>query len=428
MKRSLTHALSHAVGATVLLRGFVDTIRDQKHVVFIMLRDHTGLVQIVCEKEQGLPLANLTPESTVTIIGLVVAAPQVKTGGIEVQCTEIIIEAVAETPLPIASDSSSDKKLDWRCLSLRDAKSRLVFEVQTTMTQAMHAYWQCHEFIEIHSPKLMGTDSESGAEVFKVEYFDTTAYLAQSPQFYKQMAMSAGFEKIFEIGPVFRAEPSFTSRHATEYISIDMEISWIDTHEEIMEVIEEWLCAIIQTVKDTHGEAIKQHFGIDLIVPSIPFPRMTLEEAREILAVKGHIIAHKADLDSAGEKLLFEHIKAITGHDFVFVTDYPAEARAFYHRYYPGTTTTQSFDLLWKGLEISTGAMREHRLEKLKQQAIDKGLSHEPLQHYFDFFRFGSPLHGGCGIGFERLLMMLLGLSSIRDATYLYRGPNRLSP
>ncbi len=428
MKRSMLCALPHTIGQSVLVQGFVDAIRDQKHVMFIMLRDKTGLTQIVCEKDQGFPLNDLTPESAITVKGTVVSAPQVKTGGIEIKCAELIIESQAETPLPIATDSSSDKKMDWRYLSLRDTKNRLIFEVQTTMTQAMHDYWRKNEFTEIHSPKLMGTASESGAEVFKVGYFDRTAYLAQSPQFYKQMAMAAGFEKIFEIGPVFRAEPSFTSRHATEYISIDMELAWIDSHEDIMRVEEEFLRDVIQAVKDKHGDTIKQHFNIDIIVPSLPFPRITLDEARAILETKGHVITSKADLDSIGERLVFDYIKETTGHDFVFVTDYPAEVRAFYSRCYPGTDKTQSFDLLWKGLEISSGAMREHRLEILMEQVADKGVSCEPFQDYFDFFRYGCPPHGGCGIGFERLIMLLLGLSTIRDATYLYRGPNRLSP
>lgn len=427
MKRLFARAVPHAVGETVRLQGFIDTLRDQKHVTFIMLRDSTGLVQIVCEKGKGLPLEHLTPESAITVIGHVVKASQVKAGGVEIQCTELVIESRAETPLPIASDSGSDKKLDWRFLSLRDPKSRLVFEIQTTMTHAMHQYWHAHGFTELHSPKLMGTASESGAEVFKVEYFDTTAYLAQSPQFYKQMAISAGIDKMFEIGPVFRAEPSFTTRHATEYVSVDMEIAWIDGIEDIMQLEEAWLQHVIQAVKDRHGDAITHHYGVDVVVPTVPFPRISLDTARAVLVEKGHRIAHKADLDPAGERLLSQHIRETTGHEFVFVTDYPAEVRAFYHRRH-ADGKTQSFDLLWKGLEITTGAMREHRVDVLKQQATEKGLSLEPLQHYIDFFRFGCPPHGGCGIGYERLLMTLLQTESIRDVTYLYRGPNRLTP
>lgn len=429
MKRSFARALPHAVGETVRVCGFVDTIRDQKHVTFIILRDRTGLAQVVCEKDKGLPLSQLTPESAITVSGTVIAAPHVKRGGVEIQCQELVIESQAETPLPIASDSGPDKKLDWRFLDLRDRRQRLIFEIQTTLTDAMRDYWSREGFTEIHSPKLMGTASESGAEVFKVKYFDTDAYLAQSPQFYKQMAMAAGFERIFEIGPVFRAEPSFTSRHATEYISIDMEIAWIDGIDDIMCIEEEWLAHAITAVKDKHGQEIAEHFGLDLVVPATPFPRITLEAARMILAEKGHVIAHKTDLDPAGERLLYQHIKDTTGHDFVFVTDYPAGVRAFYHkRREDDPSISQSFDLLYKGVEITTGAMREHRHVQLIKQATDKGMSLEPLQSYTDFFRYGCPPHGGCGVGLERVLMLLLGLDNIRETMYLYRGPHRLMP
>lgn len=429
MKRISIMALSNAIGQKVKIQGFVQTIRNQKSVVFVMLRDRTGVVQVVCDKDQFPGVESIPPESCLTLIGSVVLAPQVKENGIEIQCDSLFVESRAETPLPLAADSSLDKKLDWRALSLRSPANLLLFEVQTTMEQAMRDYWQKNDFIEIHSPKLMGTASESGAELFKLPYFDTTAYLAQSPQFYKQMAMAAGFERIFEIGPVFRAELSFTTRHATEYTSIDMEVAWIDSHEDIMQLEEAWLHHTISVIKEKHGDAIKKHFGVEVIIPSLPFPRITLHEARKVLAEKGHKIAHKADLDPAGERLLSDFIKEKFGHEFVFVTDYPAQVRAFYHmRHENDPSLTQSFDLLWKGLEVTTGAKREHRLDRLQQQAFEKGLSPEPLQHYFDFFRYGCPPHGGCGVGMERLLMVLLGRDTIRDVTYLYRGPNRLSP
>lgn len=429
MKRSFIKALPDAVGQKVKIQGFVETIRDQKNILFVMLRDRTGIVQVVCNKTRLLSLKDITLESAVTVTGSVTFAPQVKTGGIEIQCEEFVIESRAETPLPIAADSSLDKKMDWRAVSLRVPENLLLFEVQTTMEQAMRDYWQRHGFIEIHSPKLMGTASESGAELFKLKYFDTTAYLAQSPQFYKQMAMAAGFERIFEVGPVFRAELSFTSRHATEYTSVDMEVAWIDSHDDIMRLEETWLHHVIASVKEKHGVSIKQHFGVDVIVPSLPFPHITLDEARTVLAQRGHVIAHKADLDPAGERLLSQHIREKFGHEFVFVTDYPADVRAFYHmRHEHDPSLTQSFDLLWKGLEVTTGAKREHRLDRLMKQALEKGLSPEPLQYYFDFFRYGCPPHGGCGVALERLLMVMLERDNIREVTYLYRGPNRLTP
>jgi nondiscriminating aspartyl-tRNA synthetase len=429
MKRTLICTLSEHVGAIAKVQGFITTIRDQKSLIFMILEDRTGMVQIVCDKA-SIVTEGLSIGSAITATGKVVLAPQVKQGaGVEIQAQQIIVESQAETPLPIAADSGSDKKLDWRFLHLRDTKERLIFEVKTTLLDALRAYWAQEHFIEIHSPKLMGTASESGAEVFEVKYFDQKAYLAQSPQFYKQMAIAAGFERIFEIGPVFRAEPSFTSRHATEYISIDMEIGWVDDLTEIMRVESEMLAFALQRVKDKHGETIKEHFGVDVVVPVLPFPVITLQDAREILKEQGHIIAHKDDLDPAGERLLSRYAMQHYGHEFIFVTDYPAQVRAFYHRrHMDDPTLTHSFDLLWKGLEITTGALREHRLDRLTQQATEKGMSLEPISDYLDFFRYGCPPHGGCGIGLERVMMLLLGVDNIRDVAYLFRGPNRLTP
>jgi nondiscriminating aspartyl-tRNA synthetase len=429
MERTQICALPECVGALAKIQGFIKTIRDQKTFSFLVLEDRTGVVQIVCDKN-WVETSLLTIGSAITVIGHVVAAPQVKQGqGVEVHAETLIIESSAAAPLPIAADSTTDKKLDWRYLSLRDPKTRLIFEVKTTLLDAMRSYWAQHDFIEIHSPKLMGTASESGAEVFEVRYFDQKAYLAQSPQFYKQMAIAAGFERIFEIGPVFRAEPSFTSRHATEYISIDMEMGWVDDLADIMRVESEILVFALQQVKDKHGDAIKTYFDLDVNVPTLPFPILALSDARKILKEQGHIIAHKDDLDPAGERLLSQYIMKKYGHEFVFVTDYPAHIRAFYHRrHVDDPTLTHSFDLLWKGLEITTGALREHRVEQLEQQAKEKNMTLEPIKDYLDFFRHGCPPHGGCGIGLERLMMLMLGIDNIRDVAYLFRGPNRLTP
>jgi aspartyl-tRNA synthetase len=297
------------------------------------------------------------------------------------------------------------------------------------MEQAMRKYWASHNFLEIHSPKLMGTASESGGELFQLPYFGTTAYLAQSPQFYKQMAMAAGFERIFEIGPVFRANPSFTSRHDTEFVSVDMEISWIESHEDVMLLEEEWLAYVIRRVAQVHGDEIRRLFNVEVHVPAVPFPRITLADARAILADRGHVISHKEDLDPEGERLIARYIAEQVGHEFVFITDYPAEVRAFYHmRYANNPGITKSFDLLWKGLEVTTGAQREHRLDRLEAQAVAKGFDLGPLRDYLSFFKYGCPPHGGMGVGLTRLLMMLLGRSNVREVTYLYRGPNRLRP
>ena len=427
--------LRNHIGETVNIRGFVDVIRDQKRMQFVILRDHTGRAQVVYQRDKDNDavsdtISSLTPESTVEVVGKVIDLPRVKLGGLEIAIEKINVSSIAESPLPITEDSVLDKQLDWRHISLRNSSNFLIFQVQTTLERAMREYWTEHNFIEIHSPKLMAMASESGAELFEVSYFnDWKAYLAQSPQFYKQMAMAAGFDKVFEIGPVFRANPSSTSRHDTEFTSVDMEISWIDSHEDIMKLEEKWLAYILSVVAQEHGEDIKETFGIDVVIPSLPFPRVTLAEVREILEERGHIIDHRDDLDPPGERMFSEYIYEQYGHEFVFVTDYPAMVRPFYHMLQDGNPElTMSFDLLWKGIEITTGAQREHRIDKLVCQAKERGLGLESLQNYLNFFRYGCPPHGGCGVGLTRLLMILLNQQNVREVTYLYRGPNRLSP
>lgn len=434
MNRTLTRQLSAMVGQNVRISGFAQVVRDQKHVQFVVLRDHTGMVQLFHEKGGDkdtlkVIIHSLTLESAFIATGKVVANPNVKLGGIEVILETLEVVGPAESPIPITNDSAPDLQLDWRALSLRRPENTLIFRVQTTMEQAMREFWQQQGFIEIHSPKLMGTASESGAELFQLEYFGQKASLAQSPQFYKQMAMAAGLDRIFEIGPVFRANPSFTSRHDTEFTSVDVEISWIESHEDVMCFEESLLRYTIVRIAETHGAEIKDRFGVDVVIPNLPFPRVSLSEARLILAKRGHIIAHKEDLDPPGERELAEHILEQCGHDFVFVTDYPAEVRPFYHqRHENDPAITKSFDLLWKGIEVTTGAQREHRMDVLSKQAMEKKVPLESISHYIDFFRYGCPPHGGFGLGLSRMLMILLNRKSVRDVTYLYRGPNRLFP
>jgi aspartyl-tRNA synthetase len=276
----------------------------------------------------------------------------------------------------------------------------------------------------------MGTASESGAEVFKLGYFGRSAYLAQSPQFYKQMAIAAGIDKVFEIGPVFRAEPSFTSRHATEFTGVDVVLAWIDGVEDVMVFEERMLAHAIAKVADAHGEAVREQFGVEITVPETPFPCITMAEAHDILRKGGwDPEGIKEDLDPEGERSISAHIQEATGHEFVFITHYPVSIRPFYHmRPVDDPSVTLSFDLLWKGLEVTTGAQREHRYDVLLKQAAEKGMSPEPMQDYLNAFRYGCPPHGGLGMGLGRVLMVMLGLDSIREATFLFRGPNRLTP
>ncbi|MCR2817667.1 aspartate--tRNA(Asn) ligase [Microbacterium sp. zg.Y1090] len=448
-ERVLVQQLQGLPDGPVSVSGWVETVRDQKKVQFVILRDETGAVQLVNPATRPpaadavdapepdadkLALTSLISELTtgtfLTVTGELKHDERVKLGGVEIKIGSLEVASAALPETPIAADSGMDKRMDWRFLDLRQRRNNLIFRVQTTLEHAMRSYWIERDYIEVHSPKLMASASESNAELFEVPYFeDKTAYLAQSPQFFKQMAQVAGFGKIFEIAPAFRADPSFTSRHATEFTSIDAEISWIDSHEDVAAMQEELLQTAIQAVKDKHGAEIEELFGIEVQVPAIPFPRIPLAEAREIVKSRGYDIPRTdGDLDPEGERQISAYVEETYGHQFVFITDYHPEIRAFYHMRDEQTGLTKSYDLLFKGVEITTGAQREHRVDVLIEQAREKGLEQEHLEFYFDFFRYGAPPHGGFGMGLARVLMLLLGQDSIREVTYLFRGPTRLAP
>ncbi|GAB3582561.1 aspartate--tRNA(Asn) ligase [Leifsonia lichenia] len=439
--RVLIKDLAASPDGPVSVAGWVETVRDQKKVQFVVLRDESGAVQLVNPRNVDADGAVIADEPATTISGLSQGTfvratgelkhdERVKLGGIEIKLSTLEVETQAIPETPIAADSGIDKRMDWRFLDLREPKNNLIFRIQTTFEHALRQYWIDNDFVEIHTPKLMASPSESRAELFEVEYFDTTAYLSQSPQFFKQMAQSAGFGKVFEIGPAFRADPSFTSRHATEFTSVDAEVSWIDSHEDVMQLHENLIVAGFTAVKEKHGEQIKELFDVEVTVPSTPFPRIPLAEAKRIVAERGYEVPrHDDDMDPEGERQISAYVKETYGHEFVFLTDYASSIRPFYHMRHEGDASlTNSYDLIFNGVEISTGAQREHRIEVLEEQARDKGLDPEELGFYLDFFRYGVPPHGGFGMGLARVLMLMLHLSNLRETTYLFRGPTRLLP
>ncbi|HLC68037.1 MAG TPA: aspartate--tRNA(Asn) ligase [archaeon] len=431
--RNLIGDLEKYLESDVTVSGWVDSRRDLKRMQFLVLRDHTGMVQAVNEKKGGhveQSIYEASPESAVIASGRLVPNQSVKLRNMEIQLTDVDVVNRAQSPLPIDANSGEEARLDWRFLDLRKPKNNLIFNVQTTAERAMREYWTNHGFLEMHSPKLVPGATESGAELFQLDYFGQKASLAQSPQFYKQMAMGAGFDRVFEIAPVFRANPSFTTRHDTEFTSVDVELSWIDSHHDIMDLEQDWLCYVLAAVAERHGVDIKKYFGADVKVPELPFPRISMKEAYAILdkVGEGGYRDEKGDLAPSGEKALARYIKENFDHDFVFVTDYPVTARPFYHMRSESEPTTKSFDLIWKGLEVTTGAQREHRHDRLLAQAEEKGVDPAAISGYLDFFKYGMPPHGGYGFGLTRMLMVLMDAPNVREVTYLYRGPKRLTP
>ena len=411
--------------------GFVENFRNKRTMAFIVIKDATGKLQVTIEKEKHPEMAELldklTIHSVVTFVGEVVLNEYVKMGGIEILPDEMKIESLAEA-LPIKDDSDIDVKMDYRWIDLRRDVNRLMLSLQTTLTAAFREFLLEKNFVEIHTPKLIAAASESGSDVFEVKYFDTKAYLAQSPQFYKQMAMAAGLERIFETGPVFRAEKSYTNKHATEFTGFDLEFSYIESFEDVMKLEEELLAYGIAKVKEKHGDAIKEIYGEELVVPSLPFPRMKLSDVyRELEERYGYKIPDelKGDLTTEAERMTKQLARDMFNHEFLFITDYDAKERAFYHMR-DEAGIPQGYDLIWRGVEITTGAQREHRYDVLKAQAEEKGLA-DDVKFYLEFFKYGCPPHGGFGLGIDRLTMLFLGLS-IKEVQFLFRGPNRLTP
>ena len=415
------------------VQGFVENFRNKRTMAFIVVKDITGKLQITIEKEKHPEflemLDNLTIHSVVTFEGEVVASEYVKMGGKEMYPDTMKIESIADA-LPIKDDSDIDVRMDYRWIDLRREKNQLMYQMQTTLTNAMREFLVEKNFVEIHTPKLIAAASESGSDVFEVKYFDGLAYLAQSPQFYKQMAMASGLERIFETGPVFRAEKSYTNKHATEFTGFDLEFSYIDSFEDVMKMEEELLTHALKAVKEKHGDKIVELYGpeYEVIVPSLPFPRMKLADVyAELEARYGYTVPAElhGDLTTEAERMTKQLCKDMFGHEFLFITDYNAAERAFYHmRDEQGVP--QGYDLIWRGVEITTGAQREHRYDILKAQAEEKGLA-EDVKFYLEFFKYGCPPHGGFGLGIDRLTMLFLGLS-IKEAEFLFRGPNRLTP
>ena len=428
MERTLV--ASAPSGEYVRVGGFVENLRNKRYMAFIVLRDISGKLQLTVDKgafpDVALEVDKLTVESVVTAYGKVVDNPAVKMGGREMVVEKLVVESVAEA-MPMMADSAIDARLDYRWIDLRTEKNKLMIKAQTEMVKSFREFLLERNFVEIHTPKIIGAASESGADVFELTYFDRKAYLAQSPQFYKQMAMAAGLERIFEVGPVFRAEKSFTSRHATEFTGFDLEFSYIDSYEDVMHIEEEMLAYALKNIADKYGDEIERLYGLKTIVPSLPFPRIKLHDLYDELEKRyGYTVPEeeKVDLSTDAEKLSYKFAQEVYGHEFLFVTDFPKDKRAFYHMRKDGIP--QGYDLIWRGTEITTGAQREHRYEVLKAQADEKGLG-EDVKFYMEFFRYGCPPHGGFGLGVDRMTMLLLDIG-IKEAEFIFRSPIRLNP
>ncbi len=437
MERTYISELKDKIGKEVRIRGRVDTLRDQGKIVFLILRDITGKVQTVAwsggDKAVFDTAKGLIQESVVDLKGLVKEAKQVALG-YEVEIQELKIDSISKTPLPIVVEqpyskniSNLDKRLDYRWIDLRSERNNLMMRVATEMGNKLREYCVKNNFVEIQGPRIISAASEGGANVFEVKYFDRKAYLAQSPQFHKQMGIAADLDRVFNMGPVFRAEKSFTTRHLTEYTSFDVEMGYIDSFRDVCTFEQEMIKYVLVAIKERYGEEIKRVFNIEINIPQGDFQYITVKEIKEKLAKRGVPSKDDGDFSPEEERAISEIIKQESDCEFVFVYDYPHMKRAFYHmKDEKNPEFALGYDLFWKGIEITTGAQREHRVEQLKKSAQERGISLDSLSEYFEYFEYGCPPHGGFALGTERFLMKLLDYNSVLETTYLPNTPNRL--
>lgn len=415
--------------------GWVHEARLLGGISFLVLKDRTGFIQVTALKKEAKPelfrlFSELTKESFVSVKGKVQANKQAP-NGVELIPSSLEIISKASTPLPLDTsgkiESDLSVRLDNRYLDIRNPKSIAVFQLRAKIARYCSDYFEENNFINVQTPKLTEAGLESGSEMFTVKYYDKTASLAQSPQLYKQMLIVAGFEKVYEIAPVFRAEKSHTVRHLTEFTGIDFEMANIKDFNDVMDEEEKMVKFMLEKMLK-HKDLYSQ-FNIEAVIPK-KIPRIKMDEAKAILKKEfNKSLSKEDDLDAEAEKLLGDHALKEFGSEFVFVTNYPWGKRPFYHMKDPQEPeTTLSFDLLWKGTEMTTGSQREHRLEILLKQAKEKGLQAKQGNPYFDMFKYGPPPHGGAGNGLDRMIKQFLGIENIRECILFPRDPERLTP
>lgn len=429
LERMFINELNDCINQIVLLRGWVYKITDLSHVVFVKLRDKSGVIQLVCKKEQ---VKNLRLENAVEVIGTVCSNEKAP-GKIEIIAEEIkVIGNTYYDKLPFEINSLKNKaaletQLDHRIISLRRPELRAIFKVQSEIEAAFRDYLKERNFEQIHTAKIIDSSTEGGSEMFTVNYFDKRSFLAQSPQFYKQMMVGAGFERVFEIGHAYRAELHNTWRHLNEYVSLDVEMGFIKDEYELMDLEEGFINYLLNHLNKVCKKELDM-YKIDL--PSdVDIPRITLQEAHEILLNKYNKKSPIGNIDAQGEVLISKYVKEKYNCDFVFLTKYPVSKRPMYTM--PDDENkelTKSFDLIYDGLEITTGGQRINDYEMLKENIIKFGLNPEDFAFYLETFKYGMPTHGGFAIGLERLTMKILKLTNIREATLIPRDMKRLTP
>jgi aspartyl-tRNA synthetase len=431
-----TNELKECVGKEVVVSGWCHDVRLLGGINFILLRDFKGIVQIKAEKgecpEEVLRLVEkLHQEDVLTVKGKVVKS-EIAKGGIEIIPDKIEVLSKAETPLPLdprwVTPASLDTRLNWRSLDLRRRENLAIFKIQAKLQEGMEEFLRGKGFLRVWTPSIIGGISEGGAEVFRIDFFGKEAYLRQDPQLHRQLLIAAGFEKIYEVGPSWRAEPSDQPTHLAEHRTISPEFAFMKDESDMMRLEQEMCVAGIKKVVEECEEELKI-LGKEIEVPKLPFPELRFPKIYEILEEYGKKLERGKDLDKESEKILTDYVKEKYKHDFFFVNRFPSAVKPFYvMKVDEDPEWARSVDLIFKGLEISSGGQREHRYEKIIQQIKEKGLRLETLKWFTEVFRYGVPPHGGFSIGIERFTMKLLDITNIKEVVLFPRYVTRSSP
>ncbi|MBS4016477.1 MAG: aspartate--tRNA(Asn) ligase [Candidatus Latescibacteria bacterium] len=431
MNRTLAIDVKNHIGEEIKLNGWVHQIRLVGKIKFVILRDRTGLVQTIV-LDKNIDISNLERESAVAIFGKPKLEKQAP-NGVELEVSKIEVIEKAQSPLPFEVNRASeltnvkiDSILDHRPFSLRNLELASIFRLQAEIVRAYADFMRSQGFLQIHTSKIISAGTEGGTNLFPIQYFEQKAYLAQSPQFYKQMMVGAGYERVFEIGFVYRAEDHATSRHINEYLSLDFEMGFIEDEQDVIKMEIKLLQYMFEQLKKNCAQELKMH---NVELPEIKtIPQLRLSEAIKICTDKyNKKFENENDLDPEAERLICEYSKKEFASDFVFITHYPQSGRPFYTM--PAEDgLTRGFDLLYKGLEVTTGSQRINNFEMLVSSMKKFGLKPEDFEFYLEIFRYGMPSHGGLAIGTERLTQQILNLKNIREACLFPRDRYRLTP
>ena len=424
-------------GDVVIVMGWARALRGGGSLKFIELADRDGSIQITAKKGDVSDrlmkeVSELGREDVLAVKGTVKRNDEAP-GGIEIIPQEIRVLSKSHTPLPLEvvtkkTPAELTTRLDARFIDLRKPEIAAIFSIKDAVTSAVRNFFEKNRFIEIHTPKIIAEASEGGAEVFEVKYFDRAAYLAQSPQFYKQMMMASKFDRVYEMAPAFRAEKSRTRRHVAEILMLDIEMAFINGVEDVINMVEKMMISVYEFIIKNEKDSL-EILSKKLEVPRTPFPRVSMEEAKRLLKERGLEYSPDDELDTAGEKALGEIIKEKTGHDFVFLTKFPWTHAKFYHmQNQDDPKTANRCDLIFKGSEIATITQREHRYDKLMEQVESQDVNPKKIEFYLNSFKYGMPPHGGAGIGIDRIVQQLLDLSNIQEAVLFPRTPERITP